>query len=123
MRCLRRNKTKFYYALFEGKNPVTTADEFGNTINTGEYAVTYGAPIECEANISPASGATSIEMFGSAEGYDKIIVLDDPDVPINEYSVLWVDRDTTEDYNYVVRRVAKSINSVSIAISRVSVDA
>ncbi len=57
--------------------------------------------------------------------------------PIDEYSVLWVDTtpelnedgtlvvneegQVTTPYDYIVKKVAKSLNGVSIAISKVSV--
>ena len=44
------------------------------------------------------------------------------DIPIDENSILWVDQlDTTEDHDYIVKRVAKSLNVVSIAIAKVDV--
>lgn len=42
MRCLNRNKVKFFYALYEGREFIT--DEYGNV--TGEYMVKYGNPVE-----------------------------------------------------------------------------
>ena len=63
----------------------------------------------------------------SRENYDKVIVTDDMDCPIDENSVLFVDREpeTSLDgdllYDYVVRRVSKSLNYISIAISKVRV--
>ena len=50
MKCMSRNKTKFFYALYEGKTPIT--DEYGNV--TGEYDVQHGKPTEFHANISAA---------------------------------------------------------------------
>jgi hypothetical protein len=49
--------------------------------------------------------------------------------PIDEYSVLWIDKlpqlneDGTTDtpYDYIIQRVAKSLNSISIAVSKVTV--
>jgi hypothetical protein len=69
-------------------------------------------------------------QFGDSESYDKVIVLDDANTPIDEYSILWVDTlpllngdgSTDTPHNYVVKKVAKSLNSgVTIAISKVSV--
>ena len=69
-------------------------------------------------------------QFGESESYDKVIVLDDRDAPIDEHSILWVDtppllnEDGTTDtpYDYTVRRVARSLNGVSIAIKKVDVN-
>lgn len=121
MRCLTRNKVLFYYALYAGRKPVYETDEYGNQIQTSEYAVEYGAPVACRGNISPASGVTATEVFGGSEGYDSIIMLDDPHTPIDEYSVLWIEVKPSESYNYVVKKVARSLNSVAIAVSKVNV--
>ena len=133
MRCMSRNKVKFFYSLYEGREAIE--DEYGN--ETGEYNVKHGKPTEGYANISAAMGETQTRQFGESEAYDKIIVMGKDAPPIDEYSVLWVDTEprlnrdgslmTDEEgyiitpYDYVVKKVAKSMNSVSIAISKVSV--
>nr|DAH45248.1 MAG TPA: hypothetical protein [Caudoviricetes sp.] len=122
MRCLNRNSIGFYYAVYQGSTPVLVKDEYGNEIETGEYEVSYDEPEYARGNISPAKGAVAVEVFGSAEGYDRVLVIDDPDTPIDEYTVLWVDTDDTDEpYDYIVRKVARSLNSASIAISKVNV--
>ena len=124
MRCMTRNKTTFYYALYTGQTEIV--DEYGNA--TGQYSVTYGNPIKMLGNVSAAQGEMQTRQFGESESYDKVIVIDDPDTPIDEYSILWVDAlpkavgGTTETpHDYVVKKVARSLNSVTIAISKVSV--
>lgn len=121
MRCLNRNKKKFYYALYNSRDAVTETDEWGNVIQTGEYAIGYSAPIASYGNFSPATGTVVAELFGALDGYDKVLTLENPSTPIDEYSVLWVDRDTSQPHDYVVKKVARSLNSVSIAISKVTV--
>lgn len=122
MRCLNRNSIGFYYAVYQGSSPVLVKDEYGNEIETGEYEVSYDEPEYARGNISPAKGAVATEVFGSTEGYDRVLVIDDPDTPIDEYTVLWVDTDDTDEpYDYIVRKVARSLNSASIAISKVNV--
>ena len=125
MRCMVRNQTKFYYALYIGKNE--RKDEYGNL--NGEYEVVYGNPVGVKGNVSSAMGETQVQQFGGSESYDKVIVLDNPNTPIDEYSILWVDTlphlnedgTTNTPHDYVVKKVAKSLNSVSIAISKVQV--
>lgn len=125
MKTLRRNRLPFYYALYGGK--VLLEDEHG--YKTGETIDSYGNPVLYRANISVASGETTAQQFGGNESYDKIIVTDNLDLPIDEYSHLWIDTmpainaDGTTDtpHDYVVRRVAKSLNSVSYGISKVDV--
>lgn len=125
MRCMVRNQRKFYYALYIDSTEII--DEYGN--GTGEYKVSHSNPTKALGNVSSATGETQIQQFGGSESYDKVIVLDNPNTPIDEYSILWVDTlprlnedGTTETpYDYVVKKVARSLNSVSIAISKVQV--
>lgn len=121
MRCLVRNKRPFYYALHKGQ--VELIDEYGNA--TGQYTISYDEPVMLLGNISAAQGEIQSRQFGETESYDKVIVLDDVDTPIDEYTVLWVDTlpQSNEDtpYDYIVRKVARSLSSVSIAISKVRV--
>lgn len=133
MRCMNRNKIKFFFALYEGREPIT--DEYGNV--TGEYDVKHGNPTEGYANISAAKGETQTRQFGESETYDKVIVMDNEAPMIDEYSVLWVDTEPQLDedgslavdendnviapHDYIVKKVAKSLNNVSIAISKVNV--
>ena len=122
---MNRNKVKFFYALYLGKAPIK--DEYGN--DTGEYEVKHGSPVEFSANISAAKGETQTRQFGENEIYDKVIVMDENAPPIDEYSILWVDSTPTikEDgttetpHDYIVKKVAKSLNVVSVAISKVVV--
>ena len=123
MKCMSRNKVKFFFALYEGKTSIT--DEYGNV--TGEYEVQHGNPTEFHANISAAKGETQTRQFG--ENGDA--------PPIDEYTVLWVDSTPQLDedgslavnekgeiitpHDYIVKKVAKSLNVVSLAISKVSV--
>lgn len=133
MRCMERNKVKFFYALYERKESIV--DEYGNT--TGEFEVIHGNPMEFSANISAAKGETQTRQFGENEAYDKVFVLDNSAPPIDEYSVLWIDTTPQLDetgalatdesgkvitpYDYVVTKAARSLNSVSVAVSKVKV--
>jgi hypothetical protein len=121
VRTLERNKTSFYYALYLGKEENIDAD--GNA--TGTYTILYSNPVECRGNISASSGSVQVEQFGNDLQYDKVVVLDDVNVPIDENSVLWVDKEVEHDkygnpvFDYIVKKVARSLNSVSFAISKV----
>lgn len=125
MRCLSRNKSVFYYALQGEQTEIM--DEYGNA--TGQYNVSHTDPIKACGNVSAARGEMQSRQFGESESYDKVIVLDDVNTPIDEYSILWVDTlplinddgSTDTPYDYVVKKVAKSFTSVSIAISKVMV--
>lgn len=133
MRCMERNKVNFYYALFTKRVPVV--DEYGN--DTGEFDVQHGNPVKSSANISAAKGETQTRQFGENVSYDKVIAMDNEAPPIDEYSILWIDTmpELNEDgslavdsegnaktpHDYIVKKVAKSLNSVSYAVSKVSV--
>lgn len=133
MRMMVRNKSKFFYSLYKEKVP--RQDEYGN--DTGEYDIIRDNPVEFAANISAAKGETSTRQFGESESYDKVIVMGNDAPPIDEYTVLWVDSTPQVDedgalalndngevitpHDYIVKKVAKSLNSVSIAISKVTV--
>lgn len=120
MRALERNKQTIYYALYEGKEPVL--DGYGN--ETGEYEILYSSPTALRINVSAAKGASSTRPFGDTENYDKVLMTDDLSVPITETSILWIDSlDTRKPHDYIVKKVAKSLNSVSIAVSKVNVSA
>ena len=125
MRCMERNKQVFYFSSFTDK--VGLVDEYGN--RTGEYKVLYDNPTKLSGNISAAMGEMQNRQFGESELYDKVIVLCNPNVSIDEYSILWVDTlptlkedgSTDTPHDYIVKKIARSLNSVSIAISKVTV--
>lgn len=133
MVCMNRNKSAFFYALYVSKEQGT--DDYGNP--TGGVDVSYGDPQEFRANISAAKGETQTRQFGESENYDKVIVMGSDAPPIDEYSILWVDTvpqlddkgalvlneegEVITPHDYIVKKVARSLNSVSIAISKVNV--
>ena len=125
MRTLARNKIRIFYANYLDK--VLLKDEYGNL--TGEYDIIYDNPVEIKANVSAARGEATTRQFGDDEGYDRVIVLDDPNIPIAVTSVFWIetlpeiaeDGSTETPHDYIVKQVATSLNSVSIAVSKVNV--
>lgn len=123
MKVMERNKRTFWYCLYDRKEPII--DEDGN--ETGEERIVYKPVQSIRANISAASGSSQVEQFGNLAGYDKVIVLDDTSCPIDENTVLFIDKEPEYDedgkplYDYMVKRVAKSLNSVSVAATKVSV--
>ena len=140
VRALTRNKRAFAFCLLESAN-AAVVDENGN--RTGEYIPVYKEAVAMCANVSPASGYAETEQFGDLTDYDHVIVTDWLGCPIDESTVLFLDKapeyrtvtvetadgvDTSETetvqiplYDYIVRRVSKSLNSVSIAVSKVRV--
>lgn len=122
MKIMERNKQSFYYSLYAGSEPVM--DEYGNEVGT---KTTYSDPVPFRANVSPATGSAQVEQFGNLADYDKVIVTDDMSCPIDETTVLFLDKQPEFNaegmplYDYRVKRVAASLNSISYAVSKVSV--
>lgn len=123
MKLMERNKVPFWYCLFDRKEPIL--DEDGN--DTGDQKVFYAGAVPIRANVSSATGTAQIEQFGNLDHYDKVIVTEDMSCPIDETTVLFVDKEPEYDaegqplYDYIVRRVARSLNVVAYAIRKVSV--
>jgi hypothetical protein len=125
MKTLVRNKIRIFYATFREK--IQLKDEYDNL--SGEYDIVYNNPVEVKANVSAARGESTTRQFGEDEVYDRVIVMDDPGIPISVSSVIWIDTlpvikadgSTDTPYDYIVKQVATSLNSVSIAVSKVSV--
>lgn len=115
--------------MFVEKKPVSIEDEYDNKVETGEWETVYSKPELAYGNISPAKGETTTRQFGEELGYDKVIVLADKTLPINEYSVLWVDSTpiieedgkTKTPHDYIVKKMAISINSSAVAVKKVNV--
>lgn len=133
MKTLERNKVPFYYALYDRKRPILDDDG----IETGEYELAYSNPTKFFANISPAKGEVNTRQFGEDMDYDKVIVFDNMLPPLNEYTLLWIDNipsfhsdgvpklneegEFLVPHDYVVKAIAESLNSTSVAIRRVNV--
>lgn len=115
------NKTAFWYCLYTGSQMLTDSDGY----KTGEKKLAYSEPVKMEANISAAKGNSEAEMFGTNLEYSRVIVTCDMDCPIDENTVLFVDKAPAFDaamnpvFDYVVKRVARSLNVISIAIAKV----
>lgn len=124
MRGMEQNKQSFWYALYERSEPIL--DEYGNEIGLKPV---YGRPIKSSGNISTARGSTETGQFGAIAVYAKTINPMPVDCPIDESSVLWLDNvpmidedgKTVTPYDYVVTRVARSINQKAYTIKRVEV--
>lgn len=135
MKCLKRNKTQIFYSSYIGKEEMT--DDYGN--KTGEYSFVYSNPQSLYAYVSPSVGEMEVRRFGEVLLYDRTIVIDNYSKGlITEQSRLWVDitpqLDTSGSlslnsndevitpHDYIVKRVANSLNSALISIKRVNVN-
>lgn len=123
MKLMKRNLKPVSYCLFKEKVPLKDKDGY----ETGESGVGYADPVEIQCSVSPAMGYTQAQMFGNLESYDKVLITDDMSCPIDENTVLFIDKKPEFDdkgkpiFDYTVRRVAKSLNSISYAVSKVKV--
>ena len=117
MLCLNRNKQGVWYSLYQGVTDVVDS----NGYKTGEKTKSFATPVEIRVNVSASRGSAITEGFGVNEDYDRTIVTSDMTCPISETTRLWVDVPVTSPHDYRVVRVAKSINSITIAISKVEV--
>jgi len=129
MRTQRRNSREFWYANFISKRRVMADDGSGSMVATNEWEPVYSEPARAVGNISAAKGSAEIEVFGSALAFDRSIAMESPETPIDEFSVLWIDTmpEFGEDgenavrHDYIVNRVARSLNSSLVAVSKVDV--
>ena len=127
MLALKRNERTFWYANLSQNTPLSPQyDDYGN--ETGEMGLTYDLPAEVSANISAARGTADLDAFGINANYSKTIVTADLTLPIDKSTILWIDNEPDVNgeagavkHDYVVVGVAKSINSLTIAIKEVSV--
>lgn len=123
MRLLKRNLVPVWYCRFDREIPLLDDDGY----ETGEKDIKYLEPVKLMCNVSPASGDAQLNTFGNLDSYDKVLLTDCMDCQIDENTVLFVDKSPTFDktgkplYDYTVRRVAKSLNVIAIAASKVNV--
>ena len=114
MRDLRRNTQTIWYSLL---NVSKEEDEWGNTVDIKGYS----QPQEYRINVSANKGETKAQVFGLDLNYDREMTTSDITCPIDEYTHLWIDRDTSLPHNYEVVAVSKSLNSIRYAVRRVNV--
>lgn len=122
MKTLKRNQVPVWYALYLGTENLTE-----NGYETGEKAVLYSNPVQIMANVSAATGEASTRQFGEDVQYDKVLVMEQ--CPFDEVSILWIDNlpvlepdgTTKTPHDYIVRGIAQSLNSVSVAVGKVKV--
>lgn len=133
MRCMERNKQPFWYSNYGGIAPIRNEDGY----LTGEQDVIRLPPVRAMGNISPSRGEAVSRAFGDELDYDRVIALDNPDFPVDEQTVIWIgitpeldgegnlardeDGNILTPWNYEVRSVAPSLNSVNIAVRKVNV--
>lgn len=142
-----RNDSDFWYCMYNPSVQYAVIDENGN--ETGQIIPSYGDPISMWANVSPAAGVAQFQQFGNLGSFDKVIVTRDMTCPIDENTVLFLDKEPeyTEivtheivegnalyadpsvsaityqlpKYDYIVKNVAKGLDAIAIAVRKVDV--
>jgi len=117
MRTLDKNKQTIHYKPYSGATPVTDEDN----LLTGEDEVSYGKLKEMRCHVSPASGLATQQIFGIETNYSKVLITDDMNCGLNEYSIVWVDKPTTGPHDYVVARRSVSLNYIAYGLMEVDV--
>lgn len=122
MKLLQRNLKEIAFCNYFGESVVRDV----NGYETGEKKLIYTDPMRVKCNVSAEKGQAQLEVFGNLDSYDRVLILDQ-DYGIDENTIMFIDKKPEFDnkgkpiHDYVVRRVAKSLNSVSIAVSKVKV--
>lgn len=113
MKCLRRNMREFEYLGYTGLE----SDLDDNGLHTGIFKPQYDDPVTYRGNISTPSGGVSQAFDGLETRYTHILIMDDPDVGINEYGKI-----RYKGKLYTVTAVRPSLNTVSIALLEDTID-
>jgi hypothetical protein len=125
MRFSERNRQPVWYSTFVSKTEIV--DEYENA--TGEYKITYSAPVKAAWNVSVVESEADIAMFG-VQALDAIVgVASRNGFPLDETSILWYgitpeikqDGMTDTAHNYRVVGIRPSLNTVRFYAQKVSV--
>ena len=117
MRDVRRNKQTIWYALRTGSTE--NFDEYGN--KTGTFTEHYSEPVAYRINVSAPKGTIELERFGLDSLYTVVLTTTDLRCPISMDSILWIGADAeTQPYNYVVARIAPTLNQLVILAKEVN---
>lgn len=132
MRLLDRNKQTVYWRNFTGKSVITTVDEYGNTLETGEWEKTYGEVKSTRLYVKSAIGMNNAEPYGDFTTKQRTIYALPQETDINEYSLIWVGVDPQVDeesgeptvpHNFTVDGISHGLNHIRIVIRKVEVNA
>lgn len=125
MRTMTRNRQVFYSASLTEVSMARDADG-----NYTEDTYVYSNPEKHEGVITAANGEAVTQLFGANEIYDKVITLNLGENYLEIGSVLWVDTmpdideetgKTETPFDYIVVKVANTLNFVNVAIRKVNV--
>lgn len=123
MRTLNRNKQPIYYATFVSKTEAT--DEYGNP--TGQFIVTYSAPIKTAWNARGVDSDADVQMFG-IQAKDAIRVVAEKPLPIDAASIIWFGIEpptpyvpTQPKHNFTIAGIPPTLNDGIFYAKRVDV--
>lgn len=133
MRTLNKNKTRLYFALYDGEVPIYDyyEDEEGNRIpiDTGETTTGYTHPVKFYGNIATSGGETEAKEFGlNLADYEAVLVMGKNVLPVDETSLIWQNTapqyhaDGTVDGNsadYRIIKVSPSLNVDKFVLKKV----
>ena len=118
MLLMHRNLKSMWYAQWESKTPIVDS----NGYETGESVNNYSFAEELRCNVSPERSYIMQEAFGPRDPYEIVLITSDMNCPVTETSVFWDHKPVAgEPHQYVVRRVSKSLNHISITLKKVMV--
>lgn len=109
MQLLRLNSTKFEYLPYAGGE--TDLDENGR--HTGEFHPKYGDPVPYRGNISSPSGSAAHEWYGLDIRYTHVLVMSNPNTPIDETGLIRWKGDL-----YEVTAVRPTLNAFKAALRK-----
>lgn len=121
---MKRNTRTIHYALYSGRGePILDSDGY----ETGEKEILYEDPVAWTCNVGAIEkGESWVATFGIEDNYDRVIITDDMDCPVDENSILWVDVTPDEagtvPHDYTVWRVSRYLNHIAYAVQRVDAD-
>lgn len=92
-------------------------DEWGNF--TSEAVESFTEPVELTVNYSESAGEETIKVFGSFTDYNKTMVFTH-DCPLVEGSHVWIKNRLDEEADYIVTKVAESLNHSLVALKEMA---
>jgi hypothetical protein len=121
-RLSERNKQALYYATYVSKTEIL--DEFGN--KTGQFQITYSAPVAVNWNVRGVESDAEVEMFGIL-AKDTVRVVAEKPLPIDTASIIWFGKTpatpyvaTAPGHNYRIAGIPPTLNDGVFYAVRIS---
>lgn len=119
MRMLRCNKRKVFYSDRLSTKLVPILD--ANGFETGEYRHAESSIKSLYCRVSQVVGEISMEVFGQYRDYDCSLTFSRSAItePISDKAVFWIDVNTEQPHDYVVKRISKNVNQIFVMLRRI----